>query len=63
VLPYIYLAGFALLEISALHGSYRTGALDGVGLGDLLSGLALSIAINALWPIILVLFLIYGPPD
>jgi hypothetical protein len=64
IVLWIYLIGFVLLEFNALFSAYRSGAFGHIhSASDFLIGLAESVAINALWPIILIIFLVQGPPN
>jgi hypothetical protein len=50
---WIYVTGIVLLELSALHSAYLTGGFSRIqSARDVLLGVATSLAVSALWPII-----------
>jgi hypothetical protein len=59
VVLWIYVAGIVALELSALHSAYLIGEFGRVrSARELLFGLAASLAVNALWPIIAIIFVL-----
>jgi hypothetical protein len=53
---WIYISGIVLLELSALHSAYLIGSFSQIrSVPELVLGLAMSLALNALWPIMAVI--------